>query len=270
MKQLFSFLILFSFVLNSIQAQTTLTTAVDFSITDRFGEEHNLYEILGSGKYVLIDFFAHYCQPCCDIAPDINKLYYNYGCNQSQVHILSIEGAGTLAQLESFEDFCGGTSDKPVVTGIEGNGTDVAGEYQLGFYPTVIIIAPDKEIVETDIWPFSYQVAKTKLESYGVMPASCPLPDAINEVSGISALKLAPNPATDNTTLEFNLNESSFCHIHLMDVTGKTIKTVFQDFRRAGINSIDINIQEIPTGSYFVKIETEKSIPQIAKLAITQ
>ncbi|GAB4313765.1 MAG: hypothetical protein Kow00127_04850 [Bacteroidales bacterium] len=38
-------------------AQTTLTTAVDFTPTDTEGVEHNLFDILDGGQYVCIDFF---------------------------------------------------------------------------------------------------------------------------------------------------------------------------------------------------------------------
>jgi len=38
-------------------SQTPLTTAVDFTATDIFGVEHNLFDILDGGQYVCIDFF---------------------------------------------------------------------------------------------------------------------------------------------------------------------------------------------------------------------
>ncbi len=45
------FATLFSF------SQTPLTTAVDFTATDIYGEEFTLSEILDGGQYVCIDFF---------------------------------------------------------------------------------------------------------------------------------------------------------------------------------------------------------------------
>lgn len=38
-------------------AQTNLTEAVDFTATDIFGVEHNLFDILDGGQYVCLDFF---------------------------------------------------------------------------------------------------------------------------------------------------------------------------------------------------------------------
>lgn len=38
-------------------SQTYLTEAVDFTGTDIYGEEFNLFEKLDEGQYVVIDFF---------------------------------------------------------------------------------------------------------------------------------------------------------------------------------------------------------------------
>ena len=37
-------------------AQTNLTTAVDFTVTDVHGNTHNLFSILDDGKHVILDF----------------------------------------------------------------------------------------------------------------------------------------------------------------------------------------------------------------------
>ena len=56
MKKIYCLIIivLLAFYLN---AQTPLTTAVDFTATDVHGTTHNLFTYLDAGKYVLIDFF---------------------------------------------------------------------------------------------------------------------------------------------------------------------------------------------------------------------
>ncbi|MCF8372546.1 MAG: hypothetical protein K9H64_13030 [Bacteroidales bacterium] len=45
--------IAFSF---SVFAQTSLTTAVDFTVTDTDSIEHNLFDYLNDGKYVVLEF----------------------------------------------------------------------------------------------------------------------------------------------------------------------------------------------------------------------
>ena len=44
-------------MITGIYSQTTLTTAVDFTVTDTDGNTHNLFTYLNDGKYVCLDFF---------------------------------------------------------------------------------------------------------------------------------------------------------------------------------------------------------------------
>ena len=55
-KLLLSFIVLM-FTVNLSFTQVTLTTAVDFTVTDIDGNTHNLFTYLAYGKYVVIDFF---------------------------------------------------------------------------------------------------------------------------------------------------------------------------------------------------------------------
>ncbi|MCD4697966.1 MAG: peroxiredoxin family protein [Bacteroidales bacterium] len=48
-------LILFSF---GVFAQTTLDTALNFTVKDTYGDNINLFDILNDGKIVVIDFFS--------------------------------------------------------------------------------------------------------------------------------------------------------------------------------------------------------------------
>lgn len=56
MRKLVTFL--FAFVLSTaMYAQTNLTQAVDFTVTDTDGNVHNLFSYLDDGKFVVLDFF---------------------------------------------------------------------------------------------------------------------------------------------------------------------------------------------------------------------
>lgn len=50
-----AFFILFSV---SLMAQTTLDTALNFTVKDTYGNNINLYDLLDAGKTVAIDFFS--------------------------------------------------------------------------------------------------------------------------------------------------------------------------------------------------------------------
>ena len=87
----------------SMGAQTPLTEAVDFSVTDLDGNEHTLSEYLDAGKYVCIDFFAYWCGPCAAHAPFFTEVYNNYGCNGGDVIFMSMEYEGSWDQTHDFE-----------------------------------------------------------------------------------------------------------------------------------------------------------------------
>lgn len=53
----FALVIVAAITMNTSFAQTNLTTAVDFTVTDTEGHTYNLFDILDEGKHVLIDFF---------------------------------------------------------------------------------------------------------------------------------------------------------------------------------------------------------------------
>ena len=53
----FTLLVAIFFAATFAFSQTTLTEAVDFTGTDIYGNEFNLFEILDGGQYVCIDFF---------------------------------------------------------------------------------------------------------------------------------------------------------------------------------------------------------------------
>ena len=57
MKKLL-FAIIGSFISLSINAQTLLDTALNFSVKDTYGNTLILYDILDEGKIVVIDFFS--------------------------------------------------------------------------------------------------------------------------------------------------------------------------------------------------------------------
>ncbi|MEZ5083866.1 MAG: hypothetical protein R2750_10520 [Bacteroidales bacterium] len=57
MKKLGFIFILFFFVM-ALSAQTSLDTAQNFTVKDIYGNTFELYDILDSGKIVVIDFFA--------------------------------------------------------------------------------------------------------------------------------------------------------------------------------------------------------------------
>ncbi|MBT3417921.1 MAG: TlpA family protein disulfide reductase [Flavobacteriales bacterium] len=168
MKKLYTILLL-SLSLVSLNAQTSLTTAVDFTVTDVHGNTHNLFTYLDDGKHVIVDFFFTTCGPCISSVPTMNTAFTNYGCNSGEVIFIAIDDGDSDAEVLQYENDYGGLL--PSVSGIDGGGNAVNSAYGISAYPTVILIAPDRTILEQDIYPVSN--ITTALPNAGLTIAVC-------------------------------------------------------------------------------------------------
>lgn len=155
----------------SLKAQCPISTAVDFTATDVHGEEVHLFDILDRGQYVLIDFFFTTCGPCQQATPKVVQSYYAMGCNTHDVFYIEISDRDTEAACLNWANNYG--VEYPTISGVQG-GSTIDAQYQIGAYPTVILIAPDRSILIHDLWPISNaQSVISALEAQGVEPHNC-------------------------------------------------------------------------------------------------
>lgn len=171
MKKIYSFLAALLVAVN-LNAQCPLTEAVDFTVTDTEGNEHNLFNYLDDGKYVCIDFFYTTCGPCQVTAPKVSFAYEHFGCNSADIIFLGIDLGDTDEEVIAFEETYGVLY--PSASGVEGGGTAVCNTYGIPAYPTIILIAPNHDIVEQDIWPIEDgQYLVDVIEPHGPSAAEC-------------------------------------------------------------------------------------------------
>lgn len=82
-------------------------------------------------------------------------------------------------------------------------------------------------------------------------------------------IKLSPNPASSNATLEFNLIQDAKVNIILADYNGTTLKTISNaETMRKGISRKTFSISDLPNGVYVVSIlanNEKKSVHLIVK-----
>ena len=164
------FLTILSF---NIKAQTSLTEAVDFTVTDCYGEQIRLFDILDRGQYVLIDFFYMNCTPCQTVAPKVVEAYEALGCNQHDVFFMEISPVDS-------DDVCQWWVERYGVSyptiGDDGGGLAVDEIYDIHSYPTFVLIAPDRSIAfqDIDIYPIpDAQTIIDYLAPFGIEEHSC-------------------------------------------------------------------------------------------------
>ena len=213
MKKIFTFIFAITLSLN-IFAQCPLTTAVDFTATDCHGTEVHLFDILDGGQYVLIDFFFTTCGPCQQATPKVVESYYAFGCNMYDVYYVEISDRDSDAACQNWTTNYG--VEYPTISGSAGGGT-ICNQYQIGAYPTVILIAPDRSIVINDLWPISNaQTIINSLTPYGIQQHDCTAP--------------VPNPEVTITvdqvletevTATFTPNEDCATYFYMMATEGE-------------------------------------------------
>ena len=118
MKKILSILLLcFCF---STNAQDP-ATAPNFVVTDILGETHELYEYLGQGKYVVVNFTGTCSGPDQDIAEHFGQGFIDFGCNYNDVVFISIDtGLDTQACIDFELEFMPGVHRLPMVSGMDG------------------------------------------------------------------------------------------------------------------------------------------------------
>lgn len=75
--------------------------ALDFTLTDQFGNTHTLDQY--KGKTILLNFWATWCGPCRSEMPDLQSVYEDYGNNEKDLVVLGV-AAPNLGQEGSAED----------------------------------------------------------------------------------------------------------------------------------------------------------------------
>ena len=154
-----------------LKAQCPLTQAVDFTATDCHGTEVHLFDILDGGQAVLVDFFFANCVPCQQATPKVVESYYAMGCNQHDVFYMEISDRDSDAVCQNWCQNYG--VEYPTISGSAG-GSNICNQYQIGYYPTVILIMPNREIVIQDLWPINNaQSVITALEQHGLQQHDC-------------------------------------------------------------------------------------------------
>ena len=66
-----------------------------------------------------------------------------------------------------------------------------------------------------------------------------------------------PNPVSSNATIDFTLDREASVTMNVYDVAGRRVATLIDnEARPAGLSSVSFNTRQLPTGIYFVKMQT--------------
>jgi len=123
----------------------------NFIATDINGNEHNLYEVLASGKTAILEFSATWCPPCWTYH-EIGRLKDFYakhgpdGTNRAEVFFIETDPATGMNDLQGLTDETLGDwltgLYYPVI-----DGSNIPFKFQVDYYPTVWMICSEGNII---------------------------------------------------------------------------------------------------------------------------
>jgi thiol-disulfide isomerase/thioredoxin len=204
-------------------SQTTLDSAVSFTVKDVQGTTFHLFDILDQGKTVVLDFFTVTCGPCATYTPEISESYRHFGCNSGNVVFLGINWGADNSQVIDFGQTNGAAY--PEISGTEGNGNHVVSDFNILSYPTVILIRPDRLIAEKFIWPPSTLHLDSVIVLHGGMQMDCTtsISEKPAENPGSLIQSVFPNPASVSCTVVFK--ENAGYEARLLDSNGREVRS---------------------------------------------
>ena len=253
MKTRIVILIALSMVITIVlRAQEIGESAPDFMLSDLDGTSFTLSD--QAGKVVMIYAFGYNCPYCLGNGPLVEQqLVQAYSANQNFVAVGVDIWNGSPSAVTSFKNSTGLTM--PLLLNGSGFGND---------YNTV----QDRLfVVDTDgtLAYRSNKAASNDIESVAAvldekLGLVTSLDQSLSESSGLLAF---PNPARNMVTVRIGSdippNNSS---LKLINIDGRVIKEIPVYADPQGKTEIEINIEGISTGLYFLTIENNGEIYQ--------
>lgn len=161
MKKLLQLVAAAALTFTAVDAKAQLpdgSIAPDWTFTDIGGStSHTLYTELNAGKTVFIDVSATWCGPCWSYhnTHALRDMFDNNGpggTNTARVYYIEGDGATTLADLNGTTggtqgDWVTGTT-YPIINPSSAATTTFNNNYDIGYFPTVYMVCPDRSIKE--------------------------------------------------------------------------------------------------------------------------
>lgn len=237
------FILLFSGIARS---QVAIDTATDFTVKDVNGNQHHLYGYLDAGDYVVIDFYTTNCGPCQTYASEVSASFDYFGCNGGNVVYMGINWGSDNDAVRLFDSIWG--ANYPSVSGLQGGGNNVVDAYQVQSYPSVILIAPDRSILNNHIWPPLRDTINAEVLTAGGIPQPCTV--GLESAFTLPAVLFQAVQAEQGSVqLKYNRKAEPGMQLQLFASDGRLVNT-----RSYTGNANDLYLSDLKPGIFIARL----------------
>jgi len=187
MKKIFQILFVFGVVNFNLSAQVP-DVAPDFTVVDITGETHNLYDILGSGKTVILDFYTTWCAPCWNYhnGKELSKMWEIHGPDGFDDYVIIAVESDGFTSLDDIMGTGGNTlgdwTDDVFYPMVDND--QIQDLFKIESYPTYVQICTDRTAVEVTR---NYSNPNSpEVEDYQTERLNCSSPEFENNVTAYS------------------------------------------------------------------------------------
>jgi hypothetical protein len=237
--------------LGNLKAQTTV---LDFTKSDCNGIQTNLYQQLDSGYTVILEYvMLPNCSPCITAAKGLKSILQSGNISQPEkvkMFQISFDNSTTCGTLQTWASSNGFTY--PLFE----NGANEVDYYGGMGMPTIVIASGKSHGI------YYQKQGYSPTHNNAITLA---INNALSQVNGIEQFaftdfKMYPQPANNQLSIE---TETELSSVSILDMTGKT---VFQSNVQG--KSIDIALNKIPSGIYFVRCKDKFNRQLVKKLIV--
>ena len=225
-------------------------SALDFHLPDTNGTFFQLDDF--AGNIILFNFFASWCIPCQQEAPQVETEIWQAFQGQN-VMVVGISVADSIFQIRNFVDLTGITY--PILRDRDGS---FFMEYGFFFFPANVLVNAQGtiEFIEEGFnIPLFVQIIDSLLNLTSLNePGSPQLPSRSFELLGPY-----PNPFNSTVRIQFRVNKPGEITLKLFDITGRLVHRQ-QAFFSDGIQEIPLDMTVFASGVYVFSLAAQNQV----------